>query len=303
MNWIEVSLTVHDNQAEMVADVFASQAHGGVVLEPTGRTFPKTPIAATTVRAYLPLDGELEEKKLSLEQGLRDLLGGLPPSQLKYSPIESEDWAHVWMDHYRPIHVGHRLVIQPAWLPQADTGRETVLIDPGMAFGTGTHATTRLCLELLESLLEPGMVVADLGCGSGILGIAAAKLGARLVLSLDIDPVAIEASEANVRRNGMSNQFRIGLGSLDRLVELIAEIGAAPDILVANILAPELESMLASGLERGVRRGGWTLLSGILDTQVQGIRTLAEGHGFRYELLRGEDEWRALVLTKGPPLD
>src|SRR5512146_2322653 len=182
MNWLEVSLTVNGELAEAVADVLARFAPNGVMTE-QGVKFVSdedegTATGPITVRAYLPFDELLEERRQKLEESLFYLSRIEPLPAPIFRPIADQNWMEAWKEHYHPIPIGRRLLILPAWLESPEPGRVAIRIDPGMAFGTGTHPTTQLCLELMQPLFEkrePGaeMRVIDVGCGSGILSIAA----------------------------------------------------------------------------------------------------------------------------------
>ncbi len=202
MNWLEVSITVNGELAEAVADVLARYAPNGVTTEQAvdfvNDEDEGTPVGPITVRAYLIADEKLEETRQKLEESLT-YLGMIQPLPVPvFSPLEDRNWMEAWKVHYRPIPIGRRLVVVPTWLEFPDSSRIAIKIDPGMAFGTGTHPTTQLCLELIEdffthrpSIAGPGPVVIDVGCGSGILSIAALKLGADFALGVDIDDASV----------------------------------------------------------------------------------------------------------------
>ena len=198
MNWLEVSLTVNGELAEAVADVLARFAPNGVMTE-QGVKFVNdedegTATGPITVRAYLPMDEHIEETRQKLEESLYYLGMIQPLPAPTFTPIADQNWMEAWKQHYKPIPIGKRLMILPAWLDSPEPNRIPIKIDPGMAFGTGTHPTTQLCLELMEKAMmdhgewrmenrssinhEP-LTVIDVGCGSGILSIAALKLGAK----------------------------------------------------------------------------------------------------------------------------
>ena len=199
MSWLEVSLTVNGELAEAVADVLARFAPNGVMTE-QGVKFVNdedegTATGPITVRAYLPMDEHIEETRQKLEESLYYLGTIQPLPAAAFTPIADQNWMEAWKQHYKPIPIGKRLMIVPAWLDSPEPDRIPIKINPGMAFGTGTHPTTQLCLELMESYIETLKVsktfrvfsTIDVGCGSGILSIAALKLGAKQVLSVDID--------------------------------------------------------------------------------------------------------------------
>jgi ribosomal protein L11 methyltransferase len=210
--------------------------------------------------------------------------------------VEETDWAERWKDRFQPIRIGRRLVIVPAWMEPPAAPSLPILLDPGMAFGTGAHPSTRLVLAALEDHLLPGASVADLGCGSGVLSIAACRLDASRVLALDIDAEAVRATEENTACNGLQAAIEIRQGSLE---ELLAQ--GPFDLLMANILASALEDLLRQNLAGALSPGGIAILSGILDTQMEQVLRVAESEGFRWVETRSEEDWRALVLKRTPP--
>ena len=233
-SWLEVSLIVDGELAEAVAEVLARFIPNGVAIETTAiQSDPENegyPIGPLRVCGYLPLDDRLEETRHKVEQALWYLgrISSLPDPQ--YRTVQEEDWAEAWKEHYHPIAIGQRLIIVPAWLESPDPTRIPIRMDPGMAFGTGTHPTTQLCLELAETILtsrvldekSPQSSVIDVGCGSGILSVAAIKLGAAHALGVDIDSRAVEVSRENAVLNGVAEQYTAGIGS-------VAEIERGPD--------------------------------------------------------------------------
>jgi ribosomal protein L11 methyltransferase len=190
------------------------------------------------------------------------------------------------------------LLIQPSWLPPAEGDRSIIHIDPEQAFGTGTHPSTRLCLLTLEQHLKPGDAVYDLGCGSGILAIAAARLGAARVRGYDIDPRAVEAAKRNAARNGVEPTVGFESGSLDALLQECERKSNRGDIVLVNILAPVLEDLIREGLARSVKPGGKLILSGILTDQAPDICQQAEEAGMRLLQVAKEADWQALVMER-----
>jgi ribosomal protein L11 methyltransferase len=287
-----------------VADVLARVAPHGVVLE-RERLDPESPDSrlsgTVVVRAFLPEDENLEAARRRIEEGLWHLGQIQPIPQPKYLRVADTDWNALWKASYGPTPIGERLQIVPVWVDAPPGPRATVWIDPGMAFGTGTHPTTRMCLEILEEILRPGQLVADLGCGSGILSFAAAKLGARRVLACDIDPQAVAASEEGARRNGVAETVDVFRGSLDDLRERAETKALGIDILLANLLAPILLDLLPRRLGGNVRPGGRLVLSGILAEQAEEVIEMALRHGLRPIETRQDGDWRALVLESPPP--
>ena len=306
MNWLEVSMTLNGELAEAVADVFARFAPNGVMTE-QGIKFLSdedlgTASGPITVRAYLPVDEALEERRQQLEQALYYLgrIEALPAPTFR--PIADQNWMEAWKQHYRPIPIGQRLLILPAWLESPEPQRLAIKIDPGMAFGTGTHPTTQLCLELLEeaiSKLQPGdnSCVIDVGCGSGILSIAAIKLGAGAALGVDIDPESIKNARENADTNGIGEALVLGLGSVSEILEDKFPWKSAP-LVLANILAPVIIRLFDGGLAELVEPGGVIILSGILQEQAQGVIEAGEKKGLRLNEKRQMGDWVALAMGK-----
>lgn len=300
MRWQEVSLTVDGELAESVADLLSRLTPGGVSLETPlilDDGDAGTPAGPVTVRAYWPADDSQGARRQQIAEGLWHLSLIRPLPDPSYRTLEDEDWAEAWKAHYHPIPIGQRLLILPSWLPPPDGQRLPLIMDPGMAFGTGTHPSTQLVLAVVEEHLAPGQRVVDLGCGSGILSVAAARLGAGEILALDIDPLAVEVAQANLRRNQVENRARVAVGSLADLLE----DGRPADLVLANILAPVLQTMLDQGLAGTVRVGGLLVLSGVLDHQAEALASGAAGHGLDLVELRALADWRALVLKRRPP--
>ncbi|MGH2625876.1 MAG: 50S ribosomal protein L11 methyltransferase, partial [Anaerolineales bacterium] len=235
---MEVSLLVEAEAAETVADLLSRYAPGGVVLhkehDPAEAPLPPAPrLTSIRVAAYLPVDASLAGTRDELERGLWHLgqIRRLPPPDFRI--LEDEDWAESWKRHYHPIPVGSRLLVLPSWFPVPPGDRLILRLDPGQAFGTGTHPSTQVCLELLEEHIRPGARVVDLGCGSGILSLAAARLGAGRVLALDVDEIAVRCAAENVERNQLRQVIHVAQGSLEAL-----QTGEWRncDLIVANIL-------------------------------------------------------------------
>jgi len=299
LSWLEVSLNVNGELAEAVADVLARFAPNGVVVE-NGVYFkdaddPGTSLDEVNVRAYLPVDEKLEETRQRLEEALWYLgsIQSLP--EAVFTPIAEQNWMEAWKEHYKPIPVGEKLIIVPAWLESPDPSRIPIRIDPGMAFGTGTHPTTQLCLELLEKYLQPGMDVIDIGCGSGILSIGALKLGAGRALALDVDQTAVDATRENADANAIKTGLLVGFGSLDELLANQFEYQQAP-LVLANILANILIRLFEGGMGRLVSRDGVLILSGILEEQAENVMQVAARHGFKLIEKRQIGDWVALVV-------
>lgn len=290
MNWLEVSSTVNGELAEAIAELFSRFASGGVAIE--SLRIEDNPVEMVVVRAYLPIENQLELIKQRIEEGLWHLSQIQPLPQPSFRLIKEEDWSQAWKSHYHPIQIGKRLMILPVWSQSPSGDRLHVILNPGMAFGTGTHPTTRLCLMALEDYLRSGQRVIDLGCGSGILSIAAARLGASHVQAWDNDAKAVDAARDNVRLNHLTKRITVEAGSLSELLE---EIDHKADLLVANITASVLEHMIVAGLVRAVKDGGIVILSGLLVAQIESLSAICDLHGLTHVETRVEEDWRALV--------
>jgi len=301
LKWLEVSIAVDGELAEAVADLFTRWAGTGIVIEATHSDEAQGAVASPhglTVRAYRLLDEDTSARMQWLEEGLWHLSQIAPLPEPSYRQVEEEDWSETWKAHFRPIPVGRKLLIVPSWLKPPSGERLRLILDPGMAFGTGAHPSTRLCLLALEERLVPGDTVIDLGCGSGILAIAAARLGARHVVALDNDPQAVRVAEENVAANQVEQRVSVRLGSLEHLAQEETEPSREAEVVVANILAPVLQDMLEAGLAGLVRRGGHLILSGILASQVESLLATASSQGLHLVEKKGEEDWRALVLQR-----
>jgi ribosomal protein L11 methyltransferase len=298
-HWLEVSLTVDGELAEAVADVLARYAINGVVVE-SGVIYNDaedvgTPFGPVRVYGYVPVDEHLEDTRQRITESLWYLGRIQPLPDPVFRTIEDQDWMAAWKTHYRPIPIGRRLLILPAWIEPENDERVIVKIDPSMAFGTGTHPTTQLCLEVVERYQEQGMDVIDLGCGSGILSIAAVKLNAGKVLAVDIDEEAIRVTHENAARNGVESQIEIGLGSVDEILHGKFSLRQAP-LVLANILAPVLIRLLDAGLGKLATPGGRLALSGILAEQAASVQAAAEKQGFRLVEQVHSGDWVVMVL-------
>jgi ribosomal protein L11 methyltransferase len=305
MAWLEVSLTAGGEAAEAVAEVFRRFAPEGVAVEATRlEHLPDSdqarPAGDMIVRAYLPMDGQLDARRAQLEEALWHLGQLLPLPAPEYRPVAETDWSEAWKVNFRPLRVGRRLMIVPAWLdPALGPDDMAIRLDPGMAFGTGTHPTTQLCLEALERHLQPGQAVLDLGTGSGILAIAAARLGAGPILAVDIDEEAVRVARDNTAANGVAAAVHVARGSLSEV--LAGEFGGqwqqAP-LVVANILARVIVTLLDDGLARVVAPGGLLIVSGILDTQAYQVIAALKAHGLAPVAQEHKEDWVAILASK-----
>jgi ribosomal protein L11 methyltransferase len=303
--WLEVSLTVNGELAEAVAEVLARYIPAGVVIESTAvYAGPEDEngqaVGPLRVCGYLPMDEALEETRRKIEEGLWYLGRIAPLPAPVFRPFEEVNWVDAWKQHYHPIPVGEGLMIVPAWLEPETGGRLPIRIDPGMAFGTGTHPTTQLCLALTEAyFLQNGgnPRVLDIGCGSGILAVAALKLGAAHALGVDIDPLAMEASSQNAALNGVGAGLELGVGSVAEVRRGAFSLQQG-ELVFANILAPVLVRLLDEGLGELVTLDGWLVLSGILAEQSPEVEAALAHHGLKLLERRQSGDWVALAAQK-----
>lgn len=294
MLWFEITASVPEGEVEAVAALMRDAAPGGVTVEePIDILGPEMGYRVrggepVLVRAYLPSS----ELGAILTEDLRRAMADYPSVELTARPIYEEDWAVSWREFFGVVETGGRIVVAPSWIEHEPAGGQIVIrLDPGQAFGTGHHETTRLCLKALDELVTPGMRVLDVGTGSGILAIAAVKLGAGDVHALDIDPVAAEVARANCAENGVEGQISVATGLLD-------ERYAGPyDLIVANI-STDANIGLASQFARLAAPGALLVLSGILDAHEGRVRKAMEGAGFHWRDSAFERDWALLRFVR-----
>ena len=255
--------------------------------------------------AWLPASDWPESERQQLEQALKPLADtfGLTLPTIHWFEQDDEDWSLSWKQHWEPDPVGQRLLILPAWLelPPEHADRQVIRMDPGSAFGTGSHPTTRLCLEAIEELSDErggslgSIRVADLGCGSGILGIAALLEGASSVAAADTDSLAVRATRDNAVVSGFAQQFQVDLGSIERLAELLE--GRPADLLLCNILAPVIEA-LCPAFDTVLAPGGLGLLSGLLVSQAPRLQEVLAEQGWSAELTAQQSQWGLMTIRR-----
>jgi ribosomal protein L11 methyltransferase len=309
--WLEVSLVVDGEYAEVVAEVLSRYTPGGVSIEATAIrpdvAGEGTPYGPLRVRGFLTVDQNLEETRRKVEEALWYLSRiqpekPLPPAQ--FTLIQEVNWVEAWKEHYHPIEIGQKLMIVPAWLQPDMGGRVPIIIDPGMAFGTGTHPTTQLCLEMVEAHLRP--TIMDIGCGSGILAIAALKLGAEAALGVDIDEEAIDNARQNAQKNGIQAGLELEPGSLAEVLQSRFSLRRA-DLVLANILAAVLARLLDEGMADLLNPGGILVMSGILAEQWSGpsgienspsLEQTVVRHGLEVVDFRQSGDWIAVAVSR-----
>jgi ribosomal protein L11 methyltransferase len=298
--WLELSTLAEPEAVESVSAAFAE--HGqGVAIEQVvessrdGDVVDLPVDAPVLVRTYLPLaDPAVEERKAQLEKAVWALGKLRQVGPLQVRTLRESDWANAWKEHFFVHRVGQRTVIVPSWREAdyvAQPGDVVLLLDPGMAFGTGLHPTTRLCLRAAEALVTPGMHVLDVGAGSGILSIAAARLGAGRVVAVEIDPVAARVCQENVARNSVTSVVEVHAGTLGAWLAQPVQLILA-NITIATLL--ELHPLLAEHLAPG----GVAVLSGVLQERADELVGALETAGWRHVRTDHEQDWVAIVVTR-----
>lgn len=302
--WIEVSITADGEASEAIAQELQKWCHQGVSIEQTGIPPDKwdedevPPPKELIVRGYFPENAQADDIKAQINRAIGYLNMLYPMPQPVYNVVDEEDWANAWKAHYHPVRIGKRLIIRPLWTdvePQPDD--IIIALDPGMAFGTGTHPTTQLCLEAIEDSMPPHLDVLDLGCGSGILAIAAAKLAATKVLAVDIDELAVKITLENAEQNGVAEKIIAQQGSLETLITSARRF----DFMVVNILAKVIIAMCDQHLGDLVRPGGTAIFSGIIDTQADDVEIALRKTGLDPTARRQQGDW-ILIEAKRPAL-
>lgn len=302
--WLELSIEADLEAVEAISEILGRVATGGTTVEPAydlvdeGLGARVDPTRPAVVRGYVPARDASAAEAAAAE--VAEALGHLQAfglraiGDLRTRIVHEEDWATAWKAYFPVLRVGRRIVIRPTWRRHRREAEDVVIaMDPGMAFGTGLHPTTRLCLAALEPLADDGRLtgsrVLDVGCGSGILAIAALRLGAASALGVDTDPIAIESTDANARRNGLVRRTRARLGSLPS--------GEPPfDVVLANLIAGVLVP-LAPMLRDELTSGGTILASGIFIDREAEVRAAFEAAGLVVSRRLVEGDWVALEAT------
>jgi ribosomal protein L11 methyltransferase len=296
--WVEISVEVEREAVDDMLRLFNRHCQGGAVLDER----PTDPLGGTPgqilVKGFLPVGDEATRQKL--EVALLLLSRSSPISEPRVRVLEPEDWAEAWKAFFPPQRIGQRTVIVPSWESYAPRPGDVIIhLDPGMAFGTGLHASTRLCLLALEEIPLAGQRVLDVGCGSGILAIAAALQGAASVEAIDVDPVAVQVTRDNVARNSVSALVNVSHGTLgDKApADVPRHAQADHDLLLVNILAEVIIAM-APALAMALRPGGRLVGSGIIADKVAQVIAALENAGLTVDGRSQEDHWVALMAHR-----
>lgn len=310
MQWAEVSVDTSHEATELVSEILQELGAAGVVIEDPAllneyirsglwdytdlKESEETEVVR--VKAYWALDEELEGKLQRLAARLDGMTAhGIDTGAgaVSWKAVADEDWAETWKEFFHTEKIGARTVIKPTWEEyEAGAGEIVAELDPGAAFGTGQHATTALCIRALEELVRPGMTVFDVGTGSGVLAIVAAKLGAKRVEAVDFDPVAVRVARENVRQNGAEDVVRTERS------DLLKSVAGRADLIIANIIA-DIIVRLFGEVEAHLAPDGTMLLSGIIEDRLQDVVEAAALHGFAVEKIEQEKGWAAVIVKGG----
>ena len=309
MQWIEVNVAVTHEAVEAVADMLTSIGSKGVAIEDpqlindlrNSGTWELCDIPeqenteVVIVSAYYADDEKLEKRLAEIDEQLaliEERIGKYRFGNTRFRKVSEQDWANEWKQYFHVTHVGKSLVIKPSWEKYAPKeGEHVIEIDPGMAFGTGTHHTTNMMMERLEKVITPDSTVFDVGTGSGILAIAAAMLGAKSVKAVDIDAVAVRVAKENVADNGLSDQIEVREGDLLHGTE-----GKA-DVIIANIIA-DIVIMLLQDIPQKLNDDGVLLASGIIEERMPDVEAAAQAQGLYVDAVDHRGGWVVMQMKK-----
>ena len=308
--WQQVSISVTREAVEATANLFCEAgARNGVEIddplllkelkEHTTWELCDLPMPEeteiVTVSAYYPEDEELSGRLSTIKEGLSEIekrIGSFQVGQLRFRKVSEKDWANEWKQYFHTTKIGSQIVIKPDWESYTPTAEEKVIeLDPGMAFGTGTHATTRMCIERLEELVTPNIDVYDVGTGSGILAMTAALMGARSIHAIDIDGKAVEVAKENIAKNHLSNRITVKKGNL------LDDADEKADLIVANIIADIIITLLPDAFKK-LRQGGLFLASGVIKERLCEEEKAARQHGFTVLDVKNRAGWTAITMRK-----
>ena len=307
--WLEIAVEVAGIDAELAADLLRQACSGGVAIESASRfdaacdAYVIDGDAPAVVRGYLTADADADRVRRSLRLALGMAPLQAAPRWRRVRRLREQSWRDAWKKHFGVQRIGRALVVKPSWTHYRLKGAETVLeIDPGMAFGTGQHPTTAMCLRAIEEFVRPGNAVLDLGGGSGILGIAAARLGAARVSALDVDPNAVKAARENAAANGVAHIVEVREGTLAVDASRSGAGGPAADevfnVIAANISALTLER-LAPALARSLAPDGVLITSGFLADAVIDLTRAYGREGLNIDRIVEDGVWRAIIAKRG----
>lgn len=306
MEWKEISVLTDGLCVEAIAGIFHNLGSGGVVIEdPQGaRKYVNkdkwNPDSVSpdfmnhqfvVVKAYFRDENSIIEQLKASLKAVKENFN--VECRVYFDEVREQDWEESWKKYYHTFKVGERLIIKPSWEDyQAEESEVVIEIDPGMAFGTGIHASTRFCLTFVEKYIKGGEIIIDAGCGSGILSIAAARLGASKILSMDIDEVAVRIARENIILNQLQDVIEVREGDI-----LAVAAGRKADVILANITA-EVVSLLIPEAAQVLKSGGWFFGSGIVDSRWPGVEKKLAEHGFVIEEVLTDIDWVGVAARK-----
>ena len=310
MKWSEVSIRTNHEAMDIVAEIFHDLGASGVVMEDGAllnsyidsglwdyTDLPKSEqTEVVVVKAYLPVDDELDKKLAEFEKRVKALSSGGEvksfPCDISCQEVQDEDWSETWKQYFHPDKIGGLIVIKPTWEEYEASPDDIVIeMDPGAAFGTGTHPTTSMCIRELETMVKGGMRVFDVGTGSGVLAIAAAKLGATDITAMDYDATAVKVAEENIAQNNLTDKIKTGTS------DLLKNFTGKADIVIANIIA-DIIIRLFGELDEHLAASGRLLASGIIAERASDVVEAAKRHGFAVEKVMEEAGWTAMVIGR-----
>ena len=313
MNWLEITVLTTTEASDLVSEILITSGSQGVMIEdkndvalnqrPEGQwDIIDEEIARrigddVKVTGYYPVDERIQDTVLHIESEVRRVSGmdlgmDLGKMEIRTHTVDEEDWAENWKKSFKPFRLGKHILVKPSWEEcAAQPGDKVIEIDPGMAFGTGTHETTGMCVELVEKNVKPGMNVIDVGTGTGILAIAAAHMGAKNVLATDLDAVAVRVARENVKKNGFEDIITVRQGDLLETVDTVA------DVAIANIIA-DVIVMLAKPVKSCIAEGGLFICSGIAREKKDGVLEALREAEYIIEEIAEKGEWCAIAARK-----
>lgn len=303
MDWLEVRVITDGEGAEAIAECLRPYAYNdGVVIEQLGDESSPEPNVletAVTVKIYIPKEDDTPAKRRKIEETLHYLSRLYPIPPPTFHLLKEQDWANAWKIHYKPFRIGQKIWIQPSWIEldqasDSDLKADDIILtlDPGMAFGTGLHPTTQMCIQFMEEAVKIGDQVLDVGTGSGILSIAAAKLGAAHIVAFDTDELAVRAAQENVQINRVAEKISIFQGTLDQ------QLVKPWDMVIVNILAPIIIRLLQQDqLMDYVAKEGVLILSGIIESQLEEVKTAVQQAKGKIIQIRKIRDWVSLMVA------
>lgn len=311
MKWVEVVVKTSPDNEDIVSDILYQAGAVGLAIEDPqdlidltndkqswdfiDSSLMNSEIDGVILKAYFSESEDINK----IVQFIKDRVVSLPLEEegksygeVILNSVDDEDFAESWKKYYKPLRIGERIIIKPSWEEYEVKGNDLVIeLDPGMAFGTGTHETTSLCVEALESFVKPGDTIYDIGCGSGILSIVAAKLGAEKVTAIDIDPVCINVSNENIKINGVEDKVQVYQG------DLFDVVSDKVDLIVSNIIAEVIAGMVKD-LNKYLKDDGIFITSGIILSKVQLVENALIENGYKILKTKKLREWACIIAQK-----